>query len=153
MTERDDDEKKVPVGKVDPDRAAILARRQRFIALALSGLSTAACTPGSEKSTNPKGDTKGEVAPPNACLKVAAPREDEGDDSAAPHPCLSMPLQPDPQPQVCLKMAAPPPAETGDETGDESETGPAPQPCLSKPVPRPCLKEAAPKPCLKKAAP
>lgn len=146
MAEHDDDE---PKPTLDPDRAAILERRKRFIALALSGLSTAACTPG----TGP--------AKPDPCLKTV-PRqndEDEGDEAAAPHPCLSMPIQPDPPPQVCLKIAQPP-ADTGD-TGDtgESETGeaapePTPQPCLSKPVPKPCLKTIPrPQPCLKMAQP
>ena len=38
----------------DPDRAAILARRRRFIALALGGLSTG-CSPGDETTTtNPQ---------------------------------------------------------------------------------------------------
>jgi hypothetical protein len=143
MAERDDD----PKPTIDPDRAAILERRKRFIALALSGLSTTACTAGDSKSTAPKSDTRGEVAPPNACLKVA-PREDEGDDAAAPHPCLSVPIQrdppPDPPPQVCLKIAQPP-ADTEAESG---ETGGSPEP-----APRPCLKKSAPKPCLKMASP
>jgi hypothetical protein len=132
MAERDDD----PKPTIDPDRAAILERRKRFIALALSGLSTTACTAGDSKSTSPKGDTRGEVAPPNACLKVA-PREGESDDAAAPHPCLSVAIQPDPPPD-------PPPAESETE-GETGTPKAAPRPCLKKPVAHPCLKMAQPK--------
>ena len=133
MAERDDDEQKPTI---DLDRAAILARRQRFIALALTGLSTTACTTGDNKSTGTKGDTKGEVTAPHPCLKKVAPEEGG---EPAPQPCLSVPIQepppetPPPEPQVCLKMAPP---------------EPQPQPCLKKPAPKPCLKQAAPKPCL-----
>lgn len=132
----------------DPDRAAILARRQRFIALALSGLASTACTDGKsgeDKSSDGKLDTRSE--PP-------------------PQPCLT-PVSVDPPPQACLKMVKPP-AETGggadetggtgeSETGDEGETGKpetAPKPCLSKTAPQPCLRKApAPQPCLKKPPP
>lgn len=134
--------------EVDPDRAAILARRQRFIALALSGLSTTACTPGDNESKSPKSDTRGEVAPPEG---------QEAGQQPVPQPCLSVPIQPEPppepqpqpqpqpqpDPQVCLKIAVPP--------DDEAETGEAaPE---SKPAPNVCLRKAAPKPCLKKASP
>ncbi len=148
MTERDDDEKS-PTH--DPDRAAILERRKRFIALALTGLSTAACDRGGPNP--PK---------PDACLKTM-PRQEKADDDGGPppQPCLSMPQpqpqpepevppqpclkmvapEPDPQPQVCLKMAAPP-----DDEGEADAGEPAP-------APRPCLKKAAPKPCLNMAKP
>jgi hypothetical protein len=158
MAMHDDDDQKP---KLDPDRAAILERRKRFIALALSGLSTAACTPGPGQSK------------PEPCLKGGAPgqvKEDEGeqgDEGPAPQPCLSVPIRPeplpDPQPQVCLKMAMPPPADTGGiDTGGidtgETDTGeaapePVPRPCLSKPAPKPCLKQAPPQPCLKMPPP
>lgn len=142
MAEQDDE----PKPPFDSDRAAILERRKRFIALALSGLSTTACTPGSPPSK------------PEPCLK-GAPRQqddDEGDDGVAPHPCLSVPIQHDPPPetppetppQVCLKIAQPP-ADTGDESAPE----PAPRPCLSKPVPAPCLKKPPPQACLKMSTP
>jgi hypothetical protein len=144
MAEHDDDEHE---RTLDPDRAAILERRKRFIALALSGLSTAACTSGPAQSK------------PDPCLKTV-PRqaeEEEGDDGAAPQPCLSMPMpvtdpQPQPQPQVCLKIAQPP-ADTGD-TGEAAPPEPTPQPCLRKPVPKPCLKTIpSPQPCLKMSQP
>jgi hypothetical protein len=140
----EDDE---PKPTLDPDRAAILERRKRFIALALTGLSTAAC------DSRP-------LTKPDPCLK-GVPRgqqEEEEDDGPAPHPCLSVPIQPDPPsdpppetpPQVCLKIAQPP-AETGDDGAAAPE--PTPQPCLSKPIPRPCLKRQTPQPCLKMAEP
>lgn len=140
-----DDEAQTPAP--DPDRAAILDRRKRFIALALSGLSTA-CTPGTPVRGKPQPCLKGEFRQHD---------EDDGDDGAAPQPCLSMPIQPDPPPdpppQVCLKIAQPP-ADTGEDDGGAAAPEPLPQPCLSKPVPRPCLKKAPePQPCLKMAQP
>lgn len=149
MATHDDDDQKPTL---DPDRAAILERRKRFIALALSGLSTAACTPGPGQSK------------PEPCLKGGAPgqvKEDEGergDEGPAPQPCLSVPIQPeplpDPGPQVCLKMAMPPPpADTGETDTGEAAPEPAPQPCLRKTAPKPCLKQAPPQPCLKMPPP
>jgi hypothetical protein len=137
-----------PARSDDPDRAAILARRQRFIALALSGLATTACEKPKEDPATPKDgkavqegkDDKG--APPQACLKVAAPEEPIG----KPTPCLDVSVpdpepEPEPKPQPCLKIAAPDPE-------------PKPHPCLSikppepepKPKPQPCLKVRAPEP-------
>lgn len=65
----------------DPDRAAILRRRQRFIAAALTGLAGlgAGC---------PK---------PQPCLSIAQPEQPKPDPSARPTP------------QVCLRVAAPDP--------------------------------------------
>jgi hypothetical protein len=128
-----DDESKRPE---DPDRAAILARRQHFIAIALSGLATTtACAStgdsgtGGTKEAEKKGQSE---APPEPCLSVALPPENAETETGAP-------------PQPCLKVAPP------DEQTEEGETGkpaePAPEPCL-KVAPRPCLKKAAPKPCL-----
>lgn len=167
-----DDETRAPadpsvaVGGDDPDRAAILARRQRFIALALSGLATtAACEKPKEDPAAPKADKgtpqgKGDDgAPPQACLKVAPP-EPEGEGSTGrPMPCLDVaPPEPEPDdvpPQACLKIAAPPPE-------------PTPHPCLSikppppEPKPQPCLKvrrpdpepePPKPQPCLRVADP
>ena len=66
---------------IDPDRAAILARRKHFIAMALSGLATTACTDG-QGHDDKGGKVEGPVAPesepasepePRPCLKVAAP--------------------------------------------------------------------------------
>jgi hypothetical protein len=132
-----DDETKRPE---DPDRAAILARRQHFIAIALSGLATTtacASTGEGDKTTGDKAKGAQPEAPPEPCLKVKAPPETSETDGA------------EAAPQPCLKVAPPDPeAETGD-TGDESgkPAEPPPEPCL-KVAPRPCLKKAAPKPCL-----
>jgi hypothetical protein len=124
----------------DPDRAAILARRQRFIAIALSSLaSAAACKPQPCLDVSPANNDDGKAdggkadeggTPPQACLKVAPPQDPP----------------PQPPPQPCLEVA--------------------PQPCLDIAVPeeappRPCLKiarpkdddEAPPRPCLNVKAP
>lgn len=83
----------------DPDRDAILRRRSRFIAVALSsalagsaGIATTAC----------------------ACL--GAPVRDAGTD-AAPRPCLSDAgrIDPDAGPQPCL---SPPLPDGGPDAGD-----------------------------------
>lgn len=82
-----DDESKRPE---DPDRAAILARRQHFIAIALSGLATTtACASTGENGTGTKeAEKKGQSeAPPEPCLKVA-PRPCLK--KAAPKPCLNV---------------------------------------------------------------
>lgn len=117
-----DDPRAAPV---DVDRAAILARRQRFIALALSGLASA-CTSNERP------------ARPQACLKYSIePREKPGgtkpdphepSDTALPVPCLSLPAEP------------PPPIEDPKAT---------PQPCLSPlpgPAPKPDTPPKPPKP-------
>jgi hypothetical protein len=133
--------------RLDPDRAAILARRQRFIALALSGLAgTVACdkpkpqpclsppATSAEGGEDPKTDPD-PTADPQPCLKVAPTN---------PQPCLEVmpPEDPKADPQPCLKIAAPP--------------EPKPQPCLSPPKPQPCLdvsppEEPKPQPCLRMA--
>lgn len=143
MAEHDDDEQKPPL---DPDRAAILERRKRFIAVALSGLSTAACTSGPPQSK------------PDPDVEKGVPQqhdEDAGLEGAAPQPCLSIsqppepPPQPQPQPppepppQVCLKIAQPP-ADTGEDDGGAIAPEPAPRPCLRQAAPKPCLKIAKP---------
>jgi hypothetical protein len=116
----------------DLDRAAILARRQRFIALALSGLATAgACTP----TDPPKEDAP--RARPSACLKYSLePRQPKPNapnepppppPDATPVPCLAVPLD-----------FVPPKPDTARPTA-----------CLSvapKPTPQP--KPATPVPCL-----
>ena len=126
----------------DPDRAAILARRQRFIALALSGLAgTAACDkPKPQPCLSPpqtvddgKGDPTAEPQPclnvtpvepkPQPCLEVAPPEDTQGDDGPPPQPCLKVAAPPDPEPQPkpqpCLRVAPPQP-----------KPQPKPQPCL-----------------------
>ena len=120
----------------DPDRAAILARRQRFIAIALSGLTTGTACARSEPCLNvalppdeqsepiEPGRTTGDtgdlgdtvVTAPQPCLEVASPQ-----------PCLDViePTEPEPSPQPCLKVAAPEP-----EPPKTTKPKPRPQPCL-----------------------
>jgi hypothetical protein len=106
----------------DPDRAAILARRQRFIALALTGLATAACRPqvclSVEVHEQPGAPGQDDDAKPQPCL--SPPQEPEPEPEAKPQPCLSPP-QPDAKPQPCL---SPPQPDA------------KPQPCLSPPRPK-----------------
>lgn len=155
-----DDRPKDPPGESpdlegDPDRAAILARRQRFVALALSGLA-ASCT--AKTQPQPCLDVARPQDPvdpePQPCLKVAAPGPSEPETPPATDPQPWPGAQPEPEaqpdsqpaPTPCLKVAPPP----------EPQTEPAPQPCLKvaaprdpeptpKPEPRPCLKIARPK--------
>lgn len=149
----------------DPDRAAILARRQRFIALALSGLATTtACEKPKEDPAAPKDgkaaqEGKDDEGAPHPCLNVTKVEPEGGDSTGKPMPCLEvMPPEPEPgddgSPQACLKIAAPP-----------TEPEPKPQPCLNvrppepEPKPQPCLKvmppepEPKPQPCLRVAKP
>ncbi len=157
----DDDDERDTVAP-DPDRAAILARRQRFIALALTGLATTACDKPNEDPQTPK-DGKavqqghGDDAEPHPCLKVAAPPEPDGGstgDSGKPMPCLEVAPPPDDPPppphgddappQPCLNVVPPP----------EPEDEPKPQPCLRVRPPQPKDDPPAkPRPCLKVAKP
>jgi len=111
----------------DPDRAAIMARRQRFIALALSSLSAACDRPA-----------------PNVCLKVDPSTIDKGehDKRGAPKPCLDVD-RPEPR-QAPATEPTPPEAKAEPEK---------PQPCLDvarpedpepqpQPQPQPCLRVA-----------
>ncbi len=156
----------------DPDRAAILARRQRFVTLALSGLTgafAAGCDGGGNESR------------PQPCLDVAAPPEtkvegptsDGGEaDTQAGATTGAVEAMPDettgttgaagttgttgttgatPDDGTTGTTGA---EGTGDETGGKDEGDEAaPRPCLRKASPKPCLKKASPKPCLKKAPP
>ena len=110
----------------DPDRAAILARRRRFVALAISGLATTGCKqPGPE---------------PCLSIQVPDPEPTEPVEPVEPEPFIEDP---------CV------PLESGETGGDESggETGEAlpptpPEVCLKvspKPKPRPCLNVARPR--------
>ncbi|MEM7152481.1 MAG: hypothetical protein AAF799_06530 [Myxococcota bacterium] len=154
----------------DPDRAAILARRQRFIALALTGLASTGCEKPTKK---PGGEVhQGQDDAGKACLKVAAPildvgtpqpclevaeppaPEPGGEDDATPQPCLMVIPDPPPKddggndddaaPRPCLNIAPPPDPEPG---GDDDAT---PRPCLRvaqpppDPKPQPCLRVAPP---------
>ena len=113
------------------DRAAILARRQRFIALALTGLA-AAC-----------GDDNGGPTP---CLDVAPQTESssvtgpsEGDTTASgssgnTQPCLSPPTQTSSHDDTSgtAEATASTGTDTGESTGtgDESSSSGSPLPCL-----------------------
>jgi hypothetical protein len=132
--ERDDEAGPVE----DPDRAAILARRKRFVALALTGLATGAGCKRNE---------------PQPCLSIAAPDEggpgttgpgeDTGTTDAGNEPFVEEPGVP-----VSDEGEL---AEGGDETDTGGPSQPPPEPCLKvAPPPKPKPK---PKPCLKKRKP
>ena len=112
----------------DRDREAILKRRNRFIALALTGLTSAVtgcdrAGPGPQVCLQPV--VREQDPPPGPCLE--APMEVESGD---PRPCLSPPAQPGP----CLEFAEPrDPADEPREEDDATERPPRPPPavCLS----------------------
>ena len=118
------------------DRAAILARRRRFVALALTGLATAGCT---------------RAAQPEACLSVTPPEdqtqpiEEDPPASDSNGPFVEDPGQP---------VQSTDPDGEGDSGAEEPITEPRPEACLRMvqpkptPPPKPCLKKAAPRPCL-----
>ncbi|HVI03406.1 MAG TPA: hypothetical protein VM869_32145 [Enhygromyxa sp.] len=103
----------------DPDREAIMARRRRFIALALGGLSTS-CTPGkpgpdpTPVSTSGSGEstTSGEGSDSDG----ESDTEDPGEKLDLP-PGEKFDLPPEPE------------SESGSETESGGTTGP--QPCLA----------------------
>lgn len=106
----------------DPDRAAILARRQRFVAVAMSGLATGLC-----------------AACP--CLKMAVPDDEverEYGPRTTPRPDEAAPATPPPEtpPADGVNNDAPP-------TGQPPEPSPEPEPRpyvpREKAEPRPCL--------------
>jgi hypothetical protein len=76
----------------DPKRA-ILARRARFVAAAIAGVTVSAC---GGQTTDPS---------PQPCLEPSIDAGDAADDSA-PEPCLGMPA-PDAEPEPCLSAPAP----------------------------------------------
>ncbi|MEZ4438951.1 MAG: hypothetical protein R3B72_07670 [Polyangiaceae bacterium] len=146
MSQDDDRDPEVPTPPTpeDPARAAILARRRRFVAVALTTAGVA---------------TTSACDQPRTCLNVA-PVQQGG---APPMPCLA-PVEPD-EPDAGAPDAgsaddsdagspdagSPDAGATGSTTGDP-DAGPPPappRPCL-KPVlpPRACLKIAMPKPDL-----
>jgi hypothetical protein len=126
------------MGDDDLDRAAILARRQRFIALALSGL---ACT----STDPPPRDAK-----PQACLKYSVePRQPKPDPprEAVPGPCLAMPIDGEfgrpkipetdtANPNACLSIA-PPQDPTAGAAPCLSAVPPKAKPPASKPPEEP----------------
>lgn len=143
MSEHDDEtdaeERPQAMGPAsDPDRDAILRRRQRFIAAALTGLAAASA---------------GCPSKPQVCLKVATTPPPNA--TAAPRVCLEAlpPPSPTPGPTAQDKTQDEEPIREGEE--------PAPQPCLSvrAPDPEPTPEDepdeakdsdlAPPQPCLR----
>lgn len=99
----------------DEDRKAILARRSRLVALALSSLAGAGCY---------------ESHPPGERIVT----RDAGADTSVPTPCLGAPLD-DAGPMVCLSRpfdaGATPCLDVALDAGADAEPGP----CLSAPAP------------------
>lgn len=116
----------------DPDRAAILARRRRFVALAISGLATSAC--------------------PQPCLSIGVPEEggeaEGGEAGAAEAGAAEAGEAP---PSATGPIVEDPGAPVGGDTGETGDTGavadtggppdePKPHACLRmRPKPQPCL--------------
>jgi hypothetical protein len=135
--ERDPERTSANDAPSDPDRAAILARRQRFIAFALSGLASTACDKPapqpclSPPQPPPTSAVTASSSTPQPCLSPPPlPPPDAGPpaspDSSPPEPDSSAPMPPRP----CLKVAPPPP-----------DPRPSPQPCLR-------VRPSQPQPCL-----
>jgi hypothetical protein len=155
----------------DPDRAAILARRKRFIAIALSGLATGAgcaqpqpcldvASPREgEPRTDPPAATPSEPKTDPATATPTAPATTPPPTEPAPEPCLKVapPPQPEPKPMPCLNVARPPPEPVKPQpclkiAAPPPEPEPAPQACLRVARP-PDDAPARPTPCLKVAKP
>jgi hypothetical protein len=135
-----------PAG-TDEDRAAILARRARFVASAMAGLVL-----GASCETQPQ-----------VCLNIAPPRGDAGPpppDAATDTTAADAGMVPDAQPSAlpepipgpCLRVAAPPgsasnpgPEPSPSASGSAIPGGPRPLPPPVDPVPAPCLKVAPPR--------
>jgi hypothetical protein len=98
----------------DDAKKKILARRARFIAAAVAGISISCGKDRPEPCLSvthvPDPDA---ASTPQPCLEVTA-----SDDGGAPQPCLS------PPPQPCLSVYNPPP-----------DAGPPPRPCLKPMTP------------------
>jgi hypothetical protein len=113
------------------DREAILARRRRFIALAISGIATAGC----DKP----------LPEPQPCLSMEQPPEER----TSP----TKPFVEDPGVPLGGEAEVEDPEPGSPETGEHDEADPAPP---TKPAPRPCLNVApkqppqqqTPRPCL-----
>lgn len=136
----------------EQDREAILARRARFVATALIGISV---LPGCDP-----------FARSQPCLSIEPVRSGEPDagQDPPPMPCLSPVPNPPPSassaapppsgsPQPCLEIAPQPPPTASNSAGGPADAGPPPpppQPCLSvvrpPPPPQPCLTPVRPKP-------
>lgn len=115
----------------DSDRVAILARRQRFIALALSGLATAgACTPTEREEPPP--EKRPEQVKQENIIPCLSPRQPDR---------VTPPVTPDlGKPTPCLSVERLPPPTKPEEKPDAEpvpEIDAHPAPCLSmRPPPR-----------------
>lgn len=115
---RDDDLPPDPDDE-DPDRAAILARRKRFIAIALSGLAS-----GASCAAQP-------------CLKVIAPQDPDEQRPARPEACLSVAPDPEPpQPEPAPDAVTPPPEPSPEPTPPRYSPPSKPEACLKIAGPR-----------------
>ncbi len=115
----------------DPDRAAILARRQRFIAIALSGLAV-----GAEAGCD---------SVPQPCLSIAPPQQND-----------NVQAEQKPVPRPCLKIAVPRPQKPVEETQTSTKAGSATAPAETKKAStkknttvRPESRKVRPQPCLR----
>ena len=136
----------------DEDRDAILRRRNRLVALALSGLATMGCDAlfGPCLSIDP-GPARAPLAPSDGPqLPPEAPE-------TTPRPCLSRSVPPDE-----LPLEEPPDDEAAPPDAPRTRTGPAPPARGALPPgagPMVCLSdvlvegvdEPAPQPCLRKS--
>jgi hypothetical protein len=103
--------------ETNPDRDAIMARRRRFIALALGGLATG-CTsgkPGPDPTPVTTSESNG---------STTTDQSESGTDTA-PSPCLKVDLPPD-----RTKLDLPPEQESESDSGTETGTT-GPRPCLA----------------------
>lgn len=109
----------------DPDREAILARRRRFIAIALGGITTG-CVPGRPKPDNTSITTGATSGVESESSSTSGP---ESSSETAPQACLKYDVPPE-------KFDLPPETESG---SDESDSGTgsttSPRPCLVPPGP------------------
>ena len=98
----------------DSARRLILARRARFVAAALAGVTATAAV----------------GAATEACGGGTEQTRSKEDAEAEPQPCLGVDWQEEAGPQPCLSVDAQVPEDAGDE--DDAEAGP--QPCLIAPL-------------------
>lgn len=113
----------------DPDRAAILARRRRFVALALGGLATG-CTPGRPNS-EVTGDSAGESTSGESSSGGESSSSGVESDTA-PRPCLKFDLPPEPETDTDTESGGESESGSGD-TGTETGATTGPRPCLVPP--------------------
>jgi hypothetical protein len=93
-------------GRDDPDRAAILARRQRFIALALSGLS-ASC---------------GKTSGPQVCLSIGPGESSTTDDGSGSGSGSDSGSSSTGMPMPCLDIGPMTTESSADDTGTSGTT-------------------------------